>query len=78
MVSTSSNSVKPLMVTWATYLLVMELVAMLSLPRAGLFSRMDFQCFYAAGVLTRTDPSHLYDLAQQEHSGGSGQSGRGR
>ena len=56
---------KPFLATWATYLLVMELIAVLLFPRLHVLQKTDFRGSYAAGVLARTDPSHLYDLGQQ-------------
>lgn len=43
----------------------MELAAGLVLPTTQGFQKVDFRCFYAAGVLARTDPSQLYNLARQ-------------
>ena len=34
-------------------------------PWTGFIQTADFRCFYAAGTLARTDPSHLYDFARQ-------------
>jgi hypothetical protein len=57
---------RPFLVAWATYLLLMELVPALFLSRINVPQKADFRCFYAAGVLARTNPSHLYDLALQK------------
>lgn len=50
---------------WLVYtIFVVALAIMVWIPR-GLAARMDFRAMYAAGVLVRTDPSHLYDLTRQ-------------
>jgi len=53
---------KPFLITWAAFLVFMVLVG-------GVFRGMpvktDFGCFYASGLLARTQPSQLYDLAKQ-------------
>jgi len=41
------------------------LIAVLLFSRTGFIQTADFRCFYAAGTLARTDPTHLYDLARQ-------------
>ncbi len=60
-----SRSMKPFLITWAVYLIGMELVAGLVLPTTGVFRKLDFRCFYAAGVLARTAPTQLYNLGRQ-------------
>lgn len=60
-----SRSMKPFLVTWAAYLIGMELVAGLVLPATKVFPKADFRCFYAAGVLARTAPTQLYNLVRQ-------------
>jgi hypothetical protein len=60
-----SRSMKPFLIAWATYLLVMELVPVLFLARFHVPEKADFHCLYTAAVLLHTEPSHLYDLARQ-------------
>jgi len=55
-----SRSMKPFLVAWVAYLAMM-----LGMVALKVFTETDFRCFYAAGVLARTDTSHLYDLATQ-------------
>lgn len=64
-VSTSSRSTKPFWITWCLYLLIMELVPMVFLAHVHVPEKSDFSCFYTAGVLVRSEPSHLYDPATQ-------------
>ena len=56
------DSMKPFLITWAAFLLFMML---LGVGFRGLPFKTDFGCFYGAGLLARTQPSHLYDLAKQ-------------
>ena len=56
---------KPFLVAWATYLLLIELMPVLFLARIRVPEKADFGGFYAAGILARTEPSHLYELARQ-------------
>lgn len=58
-------NVRPLLIAWCIFLLIMELIAV-RIERGGISERLDFRCFYAAGYLVRTHPSQLYELAQQE------------
>jgi hypothetical protein len=55
----SAQSLTP----WFVYLLLIEIIG-------NIFSRYrptDFQSFYTAGYLVRTDRAHLYDLVRQMH-----------
>jgi len=56
---------KPFLVAWAIYLLVMELVPVLFLARIHVPQKADFHGFYGAGVLARTEPSQLYNVAKE-------------
>ncbi len=58
----SRHSMKPFLITWAAFLLFMMLLAVVF---PGLHEKTDFPCFYAGGLLARTQPSQLYDLAKQ-------------
>lgn len=54
--------VKPFLVAWCVYLLLMELFG------AGFIrtdTPLDFQLFYTSGYQARTHPSQIYDLTQQ-------------
>jgi hypothetical protein len=56
------HPMKPFLITWVAFLLFMMLLAVVF---PGLRERTDFPCFYAGGLLARTQPSQLYDLARQ-------------
>jgi hypothetical protein len=56
---------RPFLVTWGAYLALMLSVPTIFLARFDIPEKADFGCFYAAGVLARTDPSHLYDVSRQ-------------
>ena len=53
---------KPFLITWVAYLLFMILLAAVF---PGMPVKLDFHCFYAGGLLARTQPSHLYDVTKQ-------------
>src|SRR5215467_11507942 len=59
------SSFKPFLFTWAVYLVAFEALAIFVFPRIHFTQTTDFRCFYAAGVLARSDPSHLYDPTRQ-------------
>jgi Protein of unknown function (DUF2029). len=61
------SSLKPFFSLCVIYLVAFELIAVLVFSRTGFIETADFRCFYAAGTLARTDPSHLYDLARQRN-----------
>ena len=61
----SSHSMKPFLITWAAYLAVMWLIPAVFLSRYHIPEKADFGCFYAAGLIARTDAPHLYDLTTQ-------------
>ncbi len=56
---------KPFLMVWAMYLVLMELIPVVFLSRFHIPEKADFSCFYAAGVLARTEPSQLYNVAKQ-------------
>jgi hypothetical protein len=64
--SLRSASVRPFAWAWSAYtFLILLLVANVWIP-SGLYKDFDFRSMYAAGVLARTDPSHLYDPVRQK------------
>jgi hypothetical protein len=64
--SSRSASVRPFAWAWAAYtFLILLLVANVWIP-SGLYRDFDFRSMYAAGVLARTDPLHLYDPVRQK------------
>lgn len=65
LVLSKSRSLRSFVWAWLVYAVFMIAVAVgLWIPK-GLAARMDFREMYAAGVLVRTEPSHLYDLTRQ-------------
>jgi len=61
-----SVSVRPFAWAWLAYTsLILLLAACFWIP-SGLYKDFDFRSMYAAGVLARTDPSHLYDPVRQK------------
>lgn len=57
---------RPFALAWIAYTaIILGFAAGVWIPN-GLYRKMDFRSMYAAGVLARTDPSHLYDLARQK------------
>lgn len=57
---------RPFALTWLVYTaIILGFATCIWVPN-GLYKRMDFRSMYAAGVLARTDPSHLYDLTRQK------------
>jgi hypothetical protein len=59
------TSVRPFAWAWLIYTIaILSLAASLWIP-SGLYKEMDFRSLYAAGVLVRTDATHLYDLSRQ-------------
>lgn len=48
---------------WCVYFLLIEVTGVIF----SHYRPTDFQSFYAAGYLVRTNPSHLYDLTRQMH-----------
>jgi len=64
--SSRSASVRPFAWAWSAYtFLILLLVANVWIP-SGLYKDFDFRSMYAAGVLARTDPVHLYDPVRQK------------
>lgn len=64
-VSSQTGSLRSFAWAWLVYaLFIVVLAAKIWIPH-GLAARMDFREMYAAGVLMRTDPAHLYDLERQ-------------
>ena len=57
---------RPFLWVWLGYTAVLLTVALAVWLPSGLYMEMDFRSVYAAGVLARTDPSHLYDLTRQK------------
>ena len=59
-------SMRPFVWAWIAYTaLVVVIAAGIWIP-TGIHKEMDFRSLYAAGMLARTDPSHLYDLSRQK------------
>lgn len=54
---------RPFLIGWAVYVLIVALFGVLLLRAAS--PSFDFRTFYAAGYLVRTHPSQLFDLASQ-------------
>src|SRR5438309_109577 len=61
----SSGPIKPFLTAWSIYAVVMVLTPFVFLARVHIPQKADFGCFYAAGLLARTDASHLYDVGRQ-------------
>lgn len=62
----SERSVRPFLLAWCLYLIVIELYGVVFLQSYLSAHRpFDFQSFYAAEYLARTNPAHLFDMAQQ-------------
>jgi hypothetical protein len=59
-------SVRPFAWAWLAYTTVVFLLAVSFWIPSGIYKIFDFRGIYAAGVLARTDPSHLYDLSRQK------------
>ncbi len=59
-------SVRPFAWAWLAYTTLIFLITVNSWIPSGLYKDFDFRSMYAAGVLVRTDPSHLYDLSRQK------------
>lgn len=62
-----ARSIRPVFLPWCIFLISMLLVAA-EFVHLGIYAAFDFRCFYAAGYLARTEPSRLYDIAQQERT----------
>jgi hypothetical protein len=65
-VSTNSQEVRPFLLAWLIYVLLIGLIAVRVWVPQGLSERMDFRPMYTAGLLVRTNPASLYDLARQK------------
>lgn len=65
LVLSESRSMRSFAWAWLVYAVFVIAVALAIWIPKGLAARMDFREMYAAGVLVRTDPSHLYDLTRQ-------------
>jgi len=61
-----SASVRPFACAWLAYIILIFLLAGYFWIPSGLYKDFDFRSMYAAGVLVRTDPAHLYDLSRQK------------
>src|SRR5215472_16052967 len=61
-ISESRRSTTAFIVAWVAYSIVIILLR----PSGDLVTHEDFRNFYSAGVLVRTDPTHLYDLTRQK------------
>ena len=59
-------SVRPFAWAWLAYAILIFLLAVSFWIPSGLYKDFDFRAMYAAGVLARTDSSHLYDLSRQK------------
>ncbi len=62
-VKTSPAGMKPFLIAWSICLAAILSRALL-VP--DLLRKLDFSCFYTAGILLRTHPSQLYDLSEQQ------------
>ena len=62
---TPTHDVKAMLIAWCICLLLIEFCGS-GFAGSGIEAAFDFRAFYAAGYLTRTHPSRLYDLTQQE------------
>lgn len=59
-------SIRPFVIAWLVYAAcVLGLTLGVWIP-SGLYKEMDYRMMYTGGMLARTDPSHLYDLAKQK------------
>lgn len=63
-VQDGARDTRPFLMGWCAYVLAMAFFGVVVLRT--LSPRFDFSTYYAAGVLVRTDPAHLYDLAAQQ------------
>lgn len=63
--SAPERTLKPLLIAWCIFLLVMEFFGV-GFAGTGVHTQFDFEEYYTAGYLMRTQPSQLYNLAQQE------------
>ncbi|MGP8268428.1 MAG: glycosyltransferase family 87 protein [Terracidiphilus sp.] len=61
-----SASIRPFAWAWLAYAILIFLLALNFWIPSGLYKDFDFRGMYAAGVLARTDSSHLYDLSRQK------------
>lgn len=61
----SSGQIKPFIIGWCIFLLLAMAMGTY-FARNGDAESFDFRSLYAAGYQVRTNPSHLYDLAEQE------------
>src|SRR6185437_3488794 len=62
----SSRKLRAFLLGWVIYAFLIGLFAVRYWIPQGLAERMDFRSMYAAGVLVRTNPTNLYDLAHQK------------
>jgi hypothetical protein len=60
-----ARTVRPFLLAWFICLLLMEFIGA-GFVGGGIYTEFDFEEYYNAGSLIRTNPSQLYDLAQQE------------
>jgi hypothetical protein len=66
LMSQESASIRPFVISWLVYVLcVLGLAIFVWIP-TGLYKEMDYRMMYTAGLLARTDPSHLYNLSKQK------------
>jgi hypothetical protein len=55
---------RPFLWVWLAYTIAIFAIAICVWLPSGLYKEMDFRSVYSAGILARTDPSHLYDQAR--------------
>ncbi len=66
LVPSRTGSLRTFAWAWLVYTIFVVAVAItIWIPR-GLAARMDFRAMYAAGVLVRIEPTHLYDFTRQK------------
>lgn len=63
--TSSTRTIRPFLIGWCICLVVLELYGATFIGSKISTYTFDFPSFYAAEYLVRTNPGHLYDLAQQ-------------
>ena len=58
-------SIRLFLWAWVIFTVVIYAVALSVWVPTGVYKEMDFRAMYTAGLLARTDPTHLYDLSRQ-------------